>query len=138
MRGVCSSEKKNEDRKTCHAALIFIPNQEKIPIAEIGLKKDNKKKFGLSPGIPADILFDVENWLEAVHRHRGNYHKYIFAFFYRIGKLKINSQLIVRKQLMKMGSAMQPGISLRVSRQDLQETLSIAQFKDDYEKTWFI
>ena len=72
IRALCSSEKKNEEGKTCHSALLFIPKRDKIPIAEIGTKKSQKAKFGLSPGIPAEVLYDVENWQEAVHNHRGN------------------------------------------------------------------
>lgn len=72
IRAVCSSEKKNEDGKTCHSALLFIPKPERIQIAEIGTKKSQKAKFGLSPGIPAEVLYNIDNWKEAVHNHRGN------------------------------------------------------------------
>ena len=71
VRGVCSSEKKNAENKTCHAALMFIPKPDKIPIAEIGTKKNGKTKFGISPGVPAEVLFNVENWECAKHDHRG-------------------------------------------------------------------
>ena len=71
VRGVCSSEKKDADNKTCHAALLFIPKADKIPIAEIGKKKNGKAKFGISAGLPAEVLFNVENWECAKHDHRG-------------------------------------------------------------------
>ena len=80
VRGVCSSEKKNAENKTCHAALLFIPRPV-IPIAEIGTKKNQKTKFGLSPGIQPEILFNVENWERVVHNHRGKLFSMRIQFF---------------------------------------------------------
>ena len=103
VRGVCSSEKKNEEGKTCHGALLFIPRQDKIPIAEVGTKKSQKKKFGLSPGLPSEVLFDVENWVEAVHRHRGDYFQIFnsYSFLKSNILIKFNFKSIVPEQLMK-------------------------------------
>ena len=48
-----------------------MPKSEKIPIAEVGFKKNGKTDFGLSPGISAEVLFNVENWERVFHNHRG-------------------------------------------------------------------